>query len=229
MQVPLLAAVNDLSNGLNYTLWLKGGLGYRMVEKRENGQELILDASVKLFERFGYRNVKISDITSELGMTTGYFYYHFRSKEQILQLIYESYITIAADTVRVIANKKGVNATEKLKELINIHCVRIRDYHAQVSVFFREYRNLPESSIIEIKKQNAKYLKNVISIIEQGVKEGHFRQNINVKLFSLAMIGMCNWIYQWYEEGRERTIEEVADSFYDLIANGLLTEEHSQA
>ncbi len=156
-----------------------------MSNKEDNVQELILEASVKLFERYGYKNVRISDITRELGMTTGFFYYHFRSKEQVLQLIYENYITMAAETVRDIAKKKGLNATEKLKILVQIHCVRIRDYHAQVSVFFREYRNLPDEYIKNIQDRNSDYLREVMRIIEQGRKEGLFRTDLNAKLVSL--------------------------------------------
>jgi AcrR family transcriptional regulator len=188
--------------------------------KQENVQQLILEASAKLFEKYGYNNVRISDITKDIGMTTGFFYYHFRSKEQILQLIYENYISSSANAVRQIYEMGDLSAKEKLMLLIKKHCKGILDNHSHVSVFFREYRNLSDEGIKIIQEKNSEYLKYVVKIIEQGVKESLFKEDVNPKIVSLGIIGMCNWIYQWFKEGGGLSVEEVAETFYKLVTNG---------
>lgn len=193
-----------------------------MVSKQENVEQLILDTSAKLFEKYGYNNVRISDITKDIGMTTGFFYYHFRSKEQILQMIYENYISGAADAVREIYEMGNLTAEEKLNLLIKRHCKGIRDNHSHVSVFFREYRNLSDDAIKIIQEKNSDYLKYIVKIIEQGVKEDLFKDDVNPKMVSLAIIGMCNWIYQWFKEGGGKSIDEVGENFYRLVTSGLL-------
>lgn len=193
-----------------------------LVSKQENVEQLILDTSAKLFEKYGYNNVRISDITKDIGMTTGFFYYHFRSKEQILQMIYENYISGAADAVREIYEMGNLSAEEKLNLLIKRHCKGIRDNHSHVSVFFREYRNLSEDAIKIIQEKNSDYLKYIVKIIEQGVQEGLFKEDVNPKMVSLAIIGMCNWIYQWFKEGGGKSIDEVGEIFYRLVTSGLL-------
>jgi AcrR family transcriptional regulator len=192
------------------------------VSKQENVEQLILDTSAKLFEKYGYNNVRISDITKDIGMTTGFFYYHFRSKEQILQLIYENYISGAADAVQEIYDMSKLNAKEKLNLLVVRHCKGIRDNHSHVSVFFREYRNLSEEGIKNIQDQNTVYLKTIVKIIQQGVQEGLFKEDVNPKIVSLAIIGMCNWIYQWFRDEGEKSVEEVGEIFYKLVTSGLL-------
>lgn len=193
-----------------------------MISKEEEVKQLILDTSAKLFEKYGYRNVRLSDITKEMGMTTGFFYYHFRSKEQILQMIYENYISMAANKVKEIYQMVDLPAVEKLELLIRNHCKGIRDNHSEVSVFFREYRNLPEDAIKIIQEENSEYLKYVIKIIEQGVKEGLFKEDVDPKIVSLAIIGMCNWIYQWYKEDGGMSIEEIGGTFFRLMISGLV-------
>jgi AcrR family transcriptional regulator len=196
--------------------------GHTLSTKQEDVQELILDTAAKLFEQSGYNNVRISDITKAIGMTTGFFYYHFRSKEQILQLIYENYISSSADAVREIYEMNELAAKEKLMLLFKRHCRGIRDNHSHVSVFFREYRNLSDEGIKIIQEKNAEYLKNVVNIIEQGVQESLFKKDVNPKIVSLGIIGMCNWIYQWFKDDGEMSIDDVAETFFKLVTSGLL-------
>ncbi|HKK77508.1 MAG TPA: TetR family transcriptional regulator [Saprospiraceae bacterium] len=54
----------------------------------KNTKQKILNAARKLFNTFGYSQVTIRMIATELGMSSGNLNYHFRKREDILEALY---------------------------------------------------------------------------------------------------------------------------------------------
>jgi len=57
----------------------------------DNGttRELIVDAADRLFYRQGYEHTSFSDIAAAVRISRGNFYYHFRTKDEILDAVIE--------------------------------------------------------------------------------------------------------------------------------------------
>lgn len=54
----------------------------------KNTKQQILEAARSLFNKFGYNQVTIRMIASELGISSGNLNYHFRKREDILEALY---------------------------------------------------------------------------------------------------------------------------------------------
>ncbi|OUN24285.1 TetR/AcrR family transcriptional regulator [Pseudoflavonifractor sp. An85] len=53
-------------------------------QKSEDTKQLLSDIAYRLFKEQGYDHVGVREIAAEAGMTTGAFYYYFKSKADIL-------------------------------------------------------------------------------------------------------------------------------------------------
>jgi len=52
------------------------------------------------------------------------------------------------------------------------------------------------------------------SIIEDGVASGEFRR-VEPKMAVLAILGMCNWLVQWYNPEGEVSAQMIAEIYAD--------------
>ena len=55
----------------------------------KNTREKIISTGLKLFKTRGFSDVTVDEICRESGITRSAFYYHFQSKEQVMDKIYE--------------------------------------------------------------------------------------------------------------------------------------------
>lgn len=74
-------------------------------EKSRTNYNAVLDASIVLFNKKGYKNTTIKDICEATGLSNGSVYHLFRNKDDILRHIYERDINIPSDSRRI-WNKK---------------------------------------------------------------------------------------------------------------------------
>lgn len=61
----------------------------RIVKEAEERKNEILDVAERLFGTKGFDNTSTNDILNEIGIARGTLYYHFKSKEDILDAMIE--------------------------------------------------------------------------------------------------------------------------------------------
>jgi AcrR family transcriptional regulator len=74
-----------------------------MATVRKTTKELILDVSLRLFSKNGYKPTSVRDIAKEVGITQSGLYNHFKGKEAILEALVEDLMSSAV--VKIFENK----------------------------------------------------------------------------------------------------------------------------
>ena len=184
-------------------------------------KQLIIDAAVKVFHQKGYRAAILDDVAHELGLTRPALYHYVSSKENLLSLIYIQALESFFATIYEITGM-DLSPPDKLRLFVRRHLRTIViENLAMFTVFFSEENQLPEKDFQKIRKEKRKFTKVVEDIIVEGIAQGYFR-DVNAKLQSNAIIGMCNWLFRWYKPNQSSfTPEEITEQFIDLLENGL--------
>jgi AcrR family transcriptional regulator len=135
-----------------------------------------LSTAFEIFCEKGYDNTSINDIIEKVGVTKGAFYYYFKSKEDILQILADSQVETVLKITRQIAGSTELNAVEKINLLIEkTHEFRNKNIGDRL-LLYKLLEN--ESNARLVRKISEEIIKRgkpeMLRIIEQGIDEGLF-------------------------------------------------------
>ncbi|MYL28452.1 TetR family transcriptional regulator [Halobacillus halophilus] len=181
----------------------------------------ILETSLQLFDQHGFHGVTVNQIVAASGTSKGGFYHHFQSKDELLFVIHDTFITYVLKEAGA-ANVIHTSPTAKVQAVIHSF-VKVFDlYKPHISVFYQESNYLKPEYEERIKRKRDEFKDIIFGIIHEGQKSGDFRKELPLEVTAMAVLGMVNWIYKWYQQDGRYSIDEIAEVYIDLILHFLL-------
>src|SRR5262249_32729818 len=74
--------------------------------------------------------------------------------------------------------------------------------------------------LANVRAQRERYASVVSDIIARGVRAGEFAVP-DVGIATLGLLGMCNWLCQWYSPTGRLSASDIGARFADLVLDGL--------
>ncbi len=187
-----------------------------------NLRDRILETALHLFDEKGYHGVSVNEIVKEARTSKGGFYYHFSSKEELLYVMHDVFITYALDKVSA-AKVKNDDPIKKLTAIIKDHLKVFHLYKSYLTVFYQESKYLRPDDREKIREKRKMFKQLILDAVEEGKTSGQFREDISVEITSMAILGMVNWLYKWYRKDGHYSIEQIGDYYVDLVLHSVLT------
>jgi AcrR family transcriptional regulator len=188
----------------------------------ESLRDQIVNAALTLFLEKGYQTTTIQDIIDAAKCSKGGFYHYFASKEDLLYLIHDTFITYELQQAEAVMKGPGT-ASEKLRQMIIDLVDSIELYRPHVTVFFEERRLLSYEKFALVKQKRDRYEQLFREVVEEGIRTGEFRADLNARIIVFAIFGMCNWTYQWLQSNKGFGVRAIGQMFCDLLFQGLLS------
>jgi TetR/AcrR family transcriptional regulator, cholesterol catabolism regulator len=189
-------------------------------KKQAYVQDEIIASAVTLFAGRGFRAVTIDDIAANLGYTKSVVYYYFKSKNEILwqifDRIYDSYLTTAQAVVN-----KNLPPEDAFKEIIRNHALHVMEHQDWTAIYNREESELDEKQRKLNTQRRREYDRLVRKVYEEGVESGVFK-DIPSGIAIAGILGMCNWLYRWYDSKGKATATEIAAHYVDMLTGGYM-------
>ena len=138
----------------------------RVVKEAEERREEILDAAEKLFAAKGFDNTSTGDILDAVGIARGTLYYHFKSKEEILDGVIGRITNRLMQDAGEIVRKKELPVLERLTKAI-----MSLNVESKIGYEIMEQVHRPQNALMHQKMQTI-LLAGINPILTELVKEG---------------------------------------------------------
>jgi AcrR family transcriptional regulator len=177
-------------------------------------------AALRLFREKGYHATSMQDIAAAVGLYKGSLYHYIGGKEELLARVFEHAMAALLADVEGIAADTASRPSIQLRRIIEAHVQAVANNLDALTVYLHEWRALAGDSLASVRYQRERYAALVTDIVSRGVVLGEFRVP-DVRIATLGLLGMCNWLCEWYRPGGRLSPAEIAGVFADLVLEGL--------
>lgn len=184
-----------------------------------NRKEQIDQIATALFQERGFSATSMRDLATELGIEAASIYAHIRSKEEILHRIcfrMADAFFAALDQ----ADQVGLQAGEKLRQVIIAHVNVLTLNPSASAVFLQEWRHLNEPGLSEFLQLREQYEARFRDILRQGMESGEFKR-ASEKFTALLLLSSLNWIPNWYKPAGSMSPDQIGEAIATTLLSGI--------
>jgi TetR/AcrR family transcriptional regulator, cholesterol catabolism regulator len=182
----------------------------------------ILDAAAVVFTEQGY-GARLSDIAARAGIQTGSLYYHFASREELVNEILHLGIATAWEHVRtaVDALPADTSPVERLSAAVRAHTMAVLTISDYASAQARIVGQVPPGVAEVHRRDQRKYGEYWNELFEAAHAAGELAPDIDAFAARMLAFGAMNWTAEWF--GRQRGIDaaSVAEQAVGVLIGGI--------
>src|SRR5215471_1573940 len=183
-------------------------------------EQEIVTVAARLFKEKGYRATTLEDIAAAVGMLKGSLYYYIRSKEELLYIVIREPVRQAYNKLEEIVHSDAPIKL-KIEQAVANHLTLYHQHYPHMAVYLHDYHHLMQKLQKDVIETPKHYQRLWAILLQQGIDAGELRSDLNVKVTGYAILGMCNWVYRWYNPEGQLSAEEIAAIFSKIILDGL--------
>ncbi|MEH7226781.1 TetR/AcrR family transcriptional regulator [Bacillus sp. JJ1566] len=186
-----------------------------MRKEADERKNEILDAADELFSQKGFDGTSTNDILKKVGIARGTLYYHFKSKEDVMDALIDRYSVRLISTAQEVAADKSIPVVKRM-----IRVVLSMNVSGRGSKDMFDHIHKPQNALMHQKIQ--KVIINGVTpiltgIIQEGIEHGLFSTPYPYECMEM-LVTYSNTVFD--DDLVEMTEEERASRVQALIFNG---------
>jgi TetR/AcrR family transcriptional regulator, cholesterol catabolism regulator len=193
-------------------------------EKRSEKVAAIGKAAARLFNEKGFLETSMDEISEAARLSKGGIYHYFSSKNEILYSILTHYMDlILGNLEQDLGGMKG--SVTKLQFAIARHIELYRNNIPEARTLLHETTFLKGRHFKKIAEKEREYYRIIAGVLLDSM-DGRIPKD-RLAVLTFALLGMCNWIYAWYDPKGPVPPNELSQTIFTLFSGGLKAYEAS--
>jgi AcrR family transcriptional regulator len=185
------------------------------------GRVKITRALKSLLEKKEFSAITTAEIAKTAGVTEALIYKYFKDKRDLLHQVLSEYLEKYG--VQVEHDLRGIKgALNKLRKLIWSHINVYATNRVFARILLVEVRNHPDYYKSETYELVTIYSNTVLSIIEEGIREGEIRDDLSPKLIRHGILGSIEQVcLSSIIFGRDISTDDLTEELCEFIFQGI--------
>ncbi len=186
----------------------------RIVKEAEERRNEILDVAERLFVTKGFDQTSITDILNEIGIARGTLYYHFNSKEDILDAIIRRITKKLVAQAEAIAGQKEIPVLQRLTLMMK--ALNVND---DLGHEIMEQVHKPQNALMHQKMQGellASVNPLITSLIKEGIARGICQTEYPAEVVEMTLLYSNTVFDDLAEHSEEERNRKIAAFIYNL-------------
>lgn len=195
-----------------------------IMKKNKPKYHQIIDAAVIAIAENGYHQAQVSKIARQAGVADGTIYLYFKNKEDILISLFQEKVGMFAVKMRESIQIKA-KAAEQLRMLVENHFTMLTEDPHLAVVTQLELRQSNKELRLKINEVLKEYLLLIDQILQDGIDNGEFRSNLNIRLARQMIFGTLDeMITTWVMNDQKYNLTASVPDVVDMLLNGFSAE-----
>ena len=181
--------------------------------------EEVLQSAANIFFAKGFHATSIEDVARDVGMLKGSLYYYIKSKEDLLFQLLLAGIEDGDSYIARHIDLEG-EPVQQLERAIRAQIDYIIQNKVPFGLFLHEFDSLSGKRQHKVISVMSRYNNRFVELVKRGQEQGKLIDG-EPWLIVNGILGMCNWLYRWYDTDHVSNPEQVKQVFVNLLFNGL--------
>lgn len=185
----------------------------------------ILDAAARVLARRGYVATQLSEIAEAAGTQPGSLYYHFESREELIEEVLHEGVRLSFARARTVIDAMPPESTalDRLAAALRAHLkfqLVESDYARAVS---RSIGQPPEEMWGRVNRKFRAYGKFFDGLIAAAIEAREIDPEVDRHALRMLIIGATNWAAEWYRRDGSSSVDEIGNLLIRLLQRGVGT------
>jgi len=162
---------------------------------RNNKDELIRQAAIRVFAREGFHRARMETIAHEAGVAVGTIYNYFESKRDVLLAVFEAEFEEQISFFEGL-QESGLSIPEQIAQILQDHFSLLREKTELAQVLLQERFNPGEGFKEKLSNFHRKVVERIEALIQEGIDQGWVR-SCDPRIIAPALFAVVQSIGSW--------------------------------
>lgn len=181
--------------------------------------EEVLQSAANIFFAKGFHATSIEDVARDVGMLKGSLYYYIKSKDDLLFQLLLAGIEDSDAYIAQQIDPEG-DPVEQLERAIRAQIDYIIRNRVQFGLFLHEFDSLSGKRQHKLISVMSRYNSRFVDLVRRGQQQGELMPG-EPWIIVNGILGMCNWLYRWYDTDEISDPEQVKRIFVRTLLHGI--------